>query len=179
MLIATGIGTQAHEQQWNSKRKLFTLINCTHCQPIRHSQSHAHNTQHRMGGMPIMLKSRACNLSGLNRAGLVARKEEANEMGGYFICNGLERIIRCLIQQRRHYIMGLRRGVSWLCVRVCVVVCCVCALEQVPPKQSSSAHAHTHTHTPVLLCALLSHAGIPQAWRQLHRLCHTHSVSGV
>ena len=41
---------------------------------------------------------------------LVAAKEESNEMGGYFICNGIERIIRCLIQQRRHYVMALRRG---------------------------------------------------------------------
>lgn len=31
-------------------------------------------------------------------------------MGGYFICNGIERIIRMLIQQRRHYIMALRRS---------------------------------------------------------------------
>jgi len=40
----------------------------------------------------------------------VARREEAVEMGGYFICNGIERIIRLLVQQRRHYIMALRRG---------------------------------------------------------------------
>ena len=32
------------------------------------------------------------------------------EMGGYFICNGIERIIRLLIQQRRHYIMALHRS---------------------------------------------------------------------
>lgn len=32
------------------------------------------------------------------------------EMGGYFVCNGIERIIRCLIQQRRHYVMALKRG---------------------------------------------------------------------
>ena len=31
-------------------------------------------------------------------------------MGGYFICNGIERIIRMLIVQRRHYIMGLKRS---------------------------------------------------------------------
>ena len=31
-------------------------------------------------------------------------------MGGYFICNGIERIIRMLIQQRRHYIMALHRS---------------------------------------------------------------------
>ena len=28
----------------------------------------------------------------------------------YFVCNGIERIIRTLIAQRRHYIMALRRG---------------------------------------------------------------------
>ena len=57
-----------------------------------------------------MTRSRVCHLSGLDRNQLVAYKEEANEMGGYFICNGIERIIRCLIQQRRHYVMALRRG---------------------------------------------------------------------
>lgn len=31
-------------------------------------------------------------------------------MGGYFICNGIERIIRMLILQRRHYIMALKRS---------------------------------------------------------------------
>ena len=31
-------------------------------------------------------------------------------MGGYFIVNGIERIIRLLINQRRHYIMGMVRG---------------------------------------------------------------------
>lgn len=41
-----------------------------------------------------MVRSDACNLSGMSRAELVAAKEEANEMGGYFICNGIERIIR-------------------------------------------------------------------------------------
>ena len=31
-------------------------------------------------------------------------------MGGYFICNGIERIIRMIVLQRRHYIMALHRG---------------------------------------------------------------------
>lgn len=31
-------------------------------------------------------------------------------MGGYFICNGIERIIRMITLQRRHYIMALRRN---------------------------------------------------------------------
>jgi len=55
-------------------------------------------------------------------------------MGGYFICNGLERIIRCLIAQRRHYIMALRRGVSVrerLCVFMLTLVCDPCPCSQV------------------------------------------------
>ncbi len=31
-------------------------------------------------------------------------------MGGYFVCNGIERLIRLLVQTRRHYVMALRRG---------------------------------------------------------------------
>lgn len=57
-----------------------------------------------------MTRSSVCHLNGLSRSQLVAAKEESNEMGGVFICNGIERIIRCLIQQRRHYVMGLKRG---------------------------------------------------------------------
>eukprot|EP00201_Polytomella_parva_P019467 CAMPEP_0175041304 /NCGR_PEP_ID=MMETSP0052_2-20121109/1831_1 /TAXON_ID=51329 ORGANISM="Polytomella parva, Strain SAG 63-3" /NCGR_SAMPLE_ID=MMETSP0052_2 /ASSEMBLY_ACC=CAM_ASM_000194 /LENGTH=1341 /DNA_ID=CAMNT_0016303785 /DNA_START=27 /DNA_END=4052 /DNA_ORIENTATION=+ len=64
----------------------------------------------RLGSMPIMVGSSACHLAGMNRQQLVAAKEESTEMGGYFICNGIERIIRCLVVQRRHYIMALRRG---------------------------------------------------------------------
>ena len=64
----------------------------------------------KMGNVPIMVKSRLCHLRHMTRTQLVAAKEESTEMGGYFICNGIERIIRMLIQQRRHYIMALRRG---------------------------------------------------------------------
>ena len=64
----------------------------------------------RLGSLPIMLKSRACYLRNLSRSELVARKEEGTEFGGTFVCNGIERIIRLLVQNRRHYIMALRRS---------------------------------------------------------------------
>lgn len=51
-----------------------------------------------------------CNSAGMTSKQLVAAKEESTEFGGYFVCNGIERIIRMLILQRRHYIMGLKRG---------------------------------------------------------------------
>ena len=49
-------------------------------------------------------------MAAIHRAALVKAGEESVEMGGYFICNGIERIIRMLILQRRHYIMALRRS---------------------------------------------------------------------
>ncbi len=57
-----------------------------------------------------MVRSQYCSLNGLTRGQLVACREDGNEMGGYFVCNGIERIIRCLVLQRRHYVMALRRG---------------------------------------------------------------------
>lgn len=55
--------------------------------------------QKRMGAIPIMVKSRMCYLRDMDRQQLVAAKEESTEFGGYFICNGIERIIRMLILQ--------------------------------------------------------------------------------
>jgi DNA-directed RNA polymerase I subunit RPA2 len=46
----------------------------------------------------------------MHRAELIRKGEEGTEVGGYFICNGIERIIRMLILQRRHYIMALKRS---------------------------------------------------------------------
>lgn len=37
--------------------------------------------------------------AGMTRDQLVVAKEESTEFGGYFICNGIERIIRMLILQ--------------------------------------------------------------------------------
>ena len=56
------------------------------------------------------VRSMACNLHALNKQELREHGEEAIEFGGYFIVNGIERIIRLLINQRRHYIMGMVRG---------------------------------------------------------------------
>ena len=54
---------------------------------------------------PVMVASKVCNLFGFSQDELISRGEEGHEMGGYFILNGNERIIRLLVQQRRHYIM--------------------------------------------------------------------------
>eukprot|EP00123_Amoebidium_parasiticum_P011568 comp20793_c0_seq1/m.27332 comp20793_c0_seq1/g.27332 ORF comp20793_c0_seq1/g.27332 comp20793_c0_seq1/m.27332 type:complete len:1123 (-) comp20793_c0_seq1:450-3818(-) len=62
-----------------------------------------------MAEVPLMVKSDACNLAGKTPQQLVELKEEHEEMGGYFIINGNEKIIRLLILPRRHYITGMQR----------------------------------------------------------------------
>lgn len=62
------------------------------------------------GQFPIMLQSKLCNLSGADPQKLVSYKEEASEMGGYFILNGLERVIRLLILPKRNYPMSVVRN---------------------------------------------------------------------
>ena len=57
-----------------------------------------------------MVASQACHLQLHGKIELIKHGEEDNESGGYFIVNGIERIIRLLIQQRRHYVLGLVRS---------------------------------------------------------------------
>jgi DNA-directed RNA polymerase I subunit RPA2 len=63
-----------------------------------------------LGYLPIMVRSARCHLQGLGAAELVARKEDADELGGYFIVNGIERLVRLLIATRRNHPMALVRS---------------------------------------------------------------------
>lgn len=70
-----------------------------------------------IGSIPIMVKSDLCHLNGLNPQKLVQHGEEAEELGGYFIVNGIERIIRMLIQQRRNMAIAIQRP-TWKAKRL-------------------------------------------------------------
>lgn len=83
-----------------------------------------------LGQLPIMVKSKLCNLHGLSPRKLVEHHEEAEEMGGYFIINGIEKVIRMLIMSRRNYPIAMSRpkwksrgqgytqyGISMRCVK--------------------------------------------------------------
>ena len=61
-------------------------------------------TVKRMGLVPIMVRSARCHLQHASPDELVARHEEATEQGGFFIVNGIDRLIRLLIVPRRHYV---------------------------------------------------------------------------
>uniref|UniRef100_A0A672GJQ9 DNA-directed RNA polymerase subunit beta n=1 Tax=Salarias fasciatus TaxID=181472 RepID=A0A672GJQ9_SALFA len=83
-----------------------------------------------LGLLPVMVKSKLCNLHGLSPKELVEHHEESEEMGGYFIVNGIEKVIRMLIMPRRNYPIAMCRpkwksrgqgytqyGISMRCVK--------------------------------------------------------------
>lgn len=61
------------------------------------------------GQIPTMVKSNRCHLEKLSPDELVKQREESDELGGYFIVNGIEKLIRMLIVQRRNHPMAIIR----------------------------------------------------------------------
>ncbi|GLD94016.1 hypothetical protein PINS_up002627 [Pythium insidiosum] len=115
------IGFPTSENQITGERKLFPSecrqrgISYTAPLVVTLARSFAGSSnverlQRVVGDIPIMVRSKRCHLNGLSPAELVQAREEANEMGGYFICNGNERCVRLLQMPRRHHIMAVRRG---------------------------------------------------------------------
>ena len=68
-----------------------------------------HSVDRCLGAIPIMVRSRRCHLRDLGRARLARRHEDELEMGGYFICNGIERVVRMLQVPRRNHPMAVER----------------------------------------------------------------------
>ncbi|KAL8954014.1 MAG: hypothetical protein Q9222_000136, partial [Ikaeria aurantiellina] len=68
------------------------------------------DTVREMGQIPIMLRSNRCHLEKCTPAQLVLHKEESEELGGYFIVNGIEKLIRMLIVSRRNFPMAIIRN---------------------------------------------------------------------
>ncbi|KAG2537243.1 DNA-directed RNA polymerase I subunit 2-like [Panicum virgatum] len=84
----------------------FKLDVCLQCNENGAQVRHTLN----FGHLPIMLMSKLCHLRDADPHKLVFHGEESTEMGGYFICGGMERLIRILILQKRNYPMGMVRG---------------------------------------------------------------------
>lgn len=56
------------------------------------------------GTVPVMVMSDLCNLSKLPRSEFYKVNEETRELGGYFIVNGNEKVLRMIIMARRNYV---------------------------------------------------------------------------
>lgn len=63
-----------------------------------------------LGQVPLMLRANRCHLESFSPAQLVDHKEESEELGGYFIVNGNEKLIRMLILPKRNFPMAIIRS---------------------------------------------------------------------
>lgn len=62
------------------------------------------------GDLPLMVMCDRCHLKGKSSKRLINMREEANEVGGYFILNGIERVIRLLQVPRRNHATAVIRN---------------------------------------------------------------------
>ena len=74
------------------------------------NQGEWHESVRELGHLPLMVRSNRCHLQNKSPAQLVQQKEDSEELGGYFVCNGIEKLIRMLIVSRRNYPMAIIRG---------------------------------------------------------------------
>jgi DNA-directed RNA polymerase I subunit RPA2 len=66
--------------------------------------------QMNLSDIPIMVRSDHCHLYQKNAQQLVDLHEDGLEFGGYFILNGLEKIIRLLVLTKRNYPVAFLRN---------------------------------------------------------------------
>lgn len=71
-----------------------------------------HRVRVPIGRMPLMVGTSRCILSQIDYSELPKYKEDTNEVGGYFIVNGNEKVIRMLIYPRPNHPVAVTRQ-SW------------------------------------------------------------------
>lgn len=113
----TGRSSALLPSECRERRLMYSgELQATVCfQIIDHRNGHPmpgqiHRITRSFGELPIMVKSKKCNLRDLTPAQLVRRREEDTEFGGYFIVKGIERVIRLLQIPRRNYPTAIQRG---------------------------------------------------------------------
>ncbi len=60
--------------------------------------------------IPIIVMSKHCHLNGLTPNELIEKKEDCTEFGGYFIINGIEKLVRMLVIPKRNYPITFARS---------------------------------------------------------------------
>lgn len=93
-----------------------------------------------LGDLPIMVCSNCCRLAGKSPAELVELKEEASECGGYFIVNGIERVIR-LLQVSKDFNLFTPEGLPVCCPRHSSHTS-IFHFRSIPGDASQSCHGH-------------------------------------
>ena len=71
--------------------------------------SNIERTKVNLGNFPIMVKSKYCHLSDMTKETAIKQGEDVHEVGGYFIINGVEKLVRLLIVQKQNYPLAIFR----------------------------------------------------------------------
>lgn len=95
--------SECRERQLNYTAPLLAMITC------RFDSSQPENIRVKLGNIPIMVKSNFCTLKGKSLDELIKLKEDIHDFGGYFIINGLEKLIRMITIPRRNYPIAYAR----------------------------------------------------------------------
>jgi DNA-directed RNA polymerase I subunit RPA2 len=66
----------------------------------------------RIARLPIMVGSDKCNLSGKSPAEMLAASEEQYELGGFFVVNGAEKLLRMIVVPRANAVLSVRRSAN-------------------------------------------------------------------
>ena len=62
-----------------------------------------------IGEVPVMIRSNRCHLNGLKPKQLIRRGEDVNDPGGYFICNGSEKVMRLIIANKQNFPVAIKQ----------------------------------------------------------------------
>jgi len=79
---------------------------------------------YKIGSIPIMVKSMKCNLHQQKKKQLIEIDEEEIELGGYFIINGMEKMIRLLIVPKKNISFTLSRLTNTSRGSLCTTLSC-------------------------------------------------------
>jgi DNA-directed RNA polymerase I subunit RPA2 len=88
---------ECREREFNYSAPLYATIK------RRFNSEYAESIKIKLGNIPVMVRSNYCNLRDKSIEQLVELKEDLHDFGGYFIVNGLEKLIRMNAIARRNY----------------------------------------------------------------------------
>ncbi|BAM82746.1 RNA polymerase I second largest subunit [Cyanidioschyzon merolae strain 10D] len=71
-----------------------------------------YRSERHLGEVPILVGSKLCHLDGLSPNERVALHEEEYDYGGYFIVNGVEKLLRMVIMPRANHVMVIARDAN-------------------------------------------------------------------
>lgn len=102
-----GVPKKAFPQECRGTRETYRGEVTAEIQIERNSQIYTESVP--LGYIPIMLKSDLCYLKGATDKELCMLKEDPEDIGGYFIYNGLEKMCRFIQTQKKYLIYGIYR----------------------------------------------------------------------